>query len=80
MRAVVDDEAVVAIDGQPLEPEHEPLEDALRLEGEDAVDVALVGRSDDGAVDRVRDGGEEAAARLAAGPAQLRDCHCKKRK
>ena len=60
MGAVVDVELVVAVDGELLEPDHEPLEDRLRLEGDDAVDVALVPRGHHGAVDRDGDAGEEA--------------------
>ena len=45
---------------ESLEADHEPLQDGLCGEGDDALDVALVVGLDDGAVDGVGDGGEEA--------------------
>lgn len=73
VRPVVDVEHVVAVDLESLEAEHEPLEDGLRGEGDDALDVALVVRLDDGAVDGDGDGREEA---LLAARAQLAYRHC----
>ena len=73
VRPVVDVEHVVAVDLESLEAEHEPLEDGLRGEGDDALHVALVVRLDDGAVDGDGDGGEEA---LLAARAQLAYRHC----
>ena len=60
VRAVVDVEHVVAVDLESLEADHEPLQDGLGGEGDDALHVALIVRLHDGAVDRVGDGGEEA--------------------
>ena len=76
VRAVVDDERVVAVDLEPLEPEHEPLQDGLGLEGGHAVQVALVVGDDDGAIYRPGKGGEEAALVGRAG-AELQDGDCK---
>ncbi len=70
MSAVVDDELVVAVDSQVLEADHESLEDRLGLEGDDAVQLALVVGRHDGAVDHARNVGEEA---LVAPFAQLLD-------
>ena len=75
MRAVVDEELVVAVDDQLLEPEHEPLEDALGLEGDDAVHVALVLGDDHGAVDGPRQRREEALVTILA---QFADWNCKR--
>ena len=66
MRAVVDDEVVVAVNVHRVEPEHEPLQDGLGLEGDHALDVALVLGHDDGAVHRPGNVGQEALVALLA--------------
>ena len=77
VRAVVDEELVVAVHLELLEAQHEPLQDGLRLEGHHAVDVALVLREDHGAVHGARDVREEA---LVTALAQLADWNCKRAK
>lgn len=73
VRTVVDDELVVAIDPQPLETEHEALQDRLGLERDNAVHIQLIVAGDDSAVDGARHGGEEA---LVTPLAQLADGNC----
>ena len=60
MRAVVDVEHVIAVNLESLEADHEALQDGLGGEGGDALHVALIVRLQDGAVDGIGDGGEEA--------------------
>ena len=77
MRAVVDDEFVIAVEGQFLEADHEALQDGLGLEGDDAVEVALVERGDHGTVHGPGNVGEEA---LFAAFAKFADGNWKERK
>lgn len=51
VRAIVDVEMVVAVQLQLVETQHEPLEDAMRLEGDGAVKVPLVLRDENRPVD-----------------------------
>ena len=70
---VVDDEPVVAVYGDLVEPEHEPLQDGLCLEGDHAVHVSLVARDDHGPVDGTGDVGEEAGGARAVTELANRD-------
>jgi hypothetical protein len=70
--SVVDEQVIVAVQIEHLEAQHEALQDRVRLEGEDAVEVALIARHNLGAVDLpVR--GEEVVLRLLT---QLTDLIC----
>lgn len=51
MRAIEDVEVIVAIELQAIEPEHEALEDAVRLESNGAIERSLVLRRYDGPLD-----------------------------
>jgi hypothetical protein len=42
MGPVIYEEMVVAVELQDVEAEHEPLQDGVRLEGDDTVQVSLV--------------------------------------
>jgi hypothetical protein len=42
MGTVVYEEMIIAVQLQEVEPEHEPLQDRMGLEGDDAVEVPLV--------------------------------------
>ena len=57
--AVIDNQFVVAIHGEILEPDHEPLQDGLGLEGDDTIDISLVFRSDNSAICHTGDIWEE---------------------
>lgn len=48
---VVDEQVVVAVQLEALEPQHEPLEDGVRLEGDGALQVPLAPGSEHGALD-----------------------------
>lgn len=50
VRAIVHVQMVVAVELQHLEVQHEPLQDAVRLEGDGAVQVALVAGPEHAAV------------------------------
>lgn len=51
MSAIVHVEVVVAVELQQVEVQHEPLQDAMRLERHRAVQVALVARPEHTAVE-----------------------------
>lgn len=51
MCPIVDVEMVVTVQLQEVETQHEALQDRVSLEGDDAVEVALVLRPQEGAVD-----------------------------
>ena len=51
MGAVVDEQMIVAVELELVEAQHEPLQDGLRLEGNDAVQIGFVLRTQNSAVD-----------------------------
>lgn len=51
VRPVIDVEVIVAIELQHVEPQHEALQDGVRLKGDDTVQVALVLRPEHSTVD-----------------------------
>ena len=51
MSAVVDVEVIIAVECQLLEPQHELLQNGVRLERDRAVEVVLRLGADDGAID-----------------------------
>lgn len=51
MRAVVHVEVVIAVELQQVEVQHEPLQYAVRLEGDGAVEVALIARPQNTAIE-----------------------------
>lgn len=50
MGAIVDVQMIVAVQLQLIETKHEPLEDAVRLEGDGAVEILLQLRDQNGTV------------------------------
>lgn len=51
MGSIVDQQVIVAVQLEHVEAQHEALEDRVRLEGDDAVQVAFVLRPEHGPVD-----------------------------
>ena len=49
--AIVDEKMIVAIELKLIKAQHEPLQNRLRLEGDDAVEIGFVLRSQNSAVD-----------------------------
>ena len=49
--AIVDEKMIVAIELKLIKAQHEPLQNRLRLEGDDAVEIGFVLRSQNSTVD-----------------------------
>lgn len=51
MSAIVDEQMVIAVELQLIKAQHKSLQDGLRLEGDDAIEIRFVLRSQNGTVD-----------------------------
>ena len=51
MSAIINEQMVVAVELQLIKAQHKSLQDGLRLEGDDAIEIRFVLRSQNGTVD-----------------------------